>query len=416
MANALLITGASGYIGRRLVAAARARGLDVVAAVRDPARAPCGLAARRFDLTSADDPPPPCEGIAAVIHLAAILREDSAPRGAGEDLNVRGSRRLLRAAREAGVRRFVFLSSQSAAAASPTRYGRSKWSIEQLLDRPGEVSVRAGLVSGGPPRGLWGLLLRLARRWPALPVVAPRRPVYPIHVDDVCAALIELALAPVPPPPVVRLASREPLAFGDYVRLLALERAGRPVRVLPIPGWAARRAACVLPLALRERVLGLVALPDLPAGALPEARAAAPRPIRAALRGEGARRRLLLEGSVLGRHALGRRVPRAAVARYARAVAGSDDARPLDLPLALHAWPALLAAFDGPGAGRRPRLASRLNLATRIFELTPAAAPRFHAYRPAPAAVAWCGLAGTLAVEAAWLPVRLVARAWRYFT
>jgi NADH dehydrogenase len=416
MANALLITGASGYIGRRLVAAARARGLQVVAAVRDPARAGGSTPVRRFDLACGDDLHALLEGISAVIHLAAILREESQPAGVAEDRNVSGSRRLIEAARRRGVRRFVFLSSQSAAAASPTRYGRSKWSIERLLDRPGEVSVRAGLVGGGPPRGLWGLLLRLTRRLPLLPVVAPRTPVYPIHVDDVCAGLLRLALAPEPPAAVVRLAAREPVAFADYVRLLALERTGRPVRILPIPGWVARLASRGLPSNLRERVAGLAALPDMPCGSLPEALPAAPGAFRPALHREGLRRRLLLEGRVLGRYTLGRSASRPALARYARAVLDAGDPQPLELPLALIVWPRLLGAFDGPGAGRRPRLSTRLNLATRIFEMTPVAAPRFHAYRPTPSGVAWLALAGTLLVEALWLPPRLIARAWRYFT
>ena len=71
----LLITGASGYIGRRLVSVARDRGFEVVAGVRAPERwAPMnGVAVRRFDLTVAEEVYDLVAGVDVIVHLAAVI-------------------------------------------------------------------------------------------------------------------------------------------------------------------------------------------------------------------------------------------------------------------------------------------------------------------------------------------------------
>lgn len=414
----LLITGASGYIGRRLVRVARARGHGVVAAVRDPRRiAPAeGVAVHAFDLTRADDLDPMLTGIDGVIHLAAILSGDSRPAGADEDLNVNGTRRLVEAARRRGVRRFVFLSSQSAAADSPTDYGRSKWEIERMLTRDGECSVRTGLVSGGSPRGLYGVLFRLSKRLPALPIVRPGAPVYPVHVDDLCAGLLSLAEEGPEPPKLMRIAAAQSMPFGAYIRALARHRLGRRVRLLPIPARLililsrVTEIVPLLPTVSAERVLGLMALRPMDPHSIPTPPAAPPlRDTFEALKAEGRRRRLLAEAQTLMRYVLQARAPRGAARRYVRAVLATDDREPLDFPTAVRAWPRLLRATEPLLTAEGDRLRTRLALATRIVEMTPAAAPVFHNYRDRPRSLAWLALGWVVAVEALLLPFRWVA-------
>jgi NADH dehydrogenase len=421
-AKGLLITGASGYIGQRLVRAACSRGFDVVAAVRD---ARCiasadGITARAFDLTRADDLDPMLTGIDGVIHLAAILSGDSRPAGADEDLNVSGTRRLVEAARRRGVRRFVFLSSQSAAADSPTNYGRSKWEIERLLIEDGECSVRTGLVSGGPPRGLYGVLFRLSKRLPALPIVRPGAPVYPVHVDDLCTGLLSLVEDGPEPPRLMRIAAAESMPFGAYIRALARHRLGRRVRLLPIPARLilvlSRVTASVpfLPTVSGERVLGLMALRPMDPASIPAPPAAPPlRDTFVALEAEGRRRRLLAEARTLMRYVLRARAPRGAARRYVRAVLATDDPEPIDFPAAVRAWPGLLRATEPVFVPEGDRLRRRFALATRIVEMTPAAAPVFHNYRDRSRWLAWLALGWLVAVEALLLPFRWVATRFR---
>ena len=411
----LLVTGANGYIGRRLVAAACELGYEVVAGVRQPSDFSMSGVTRSspFDLATPETGDL-LHGVDAVIHLAAIVAGNSRPPGVDEDLNVSGTRQLVLAARARGIRRFVFLSSQSAAADSPTSYGRSKWEIEQLLDRPGECSVRTGLVFGGPPRGVYGALYRVVRRLPLLPVIRPEAPVYPIHVDDVCAGLLSLVGDEKRPPRLARLAARRSTPFGEFLRTLARCRLGRRLRLLPIPPRlilaASRLTESIpgLPTIGRDRVLGLLALRPMEAGELPAPRKPlALRDPTLALGLEGQRRRLLAEARTLTRYVVGSPTGPGVLRRYVRAVCADHDREPLDLPGGVLRMPVLLRALEPLG---RPesRLRARLSIATRIVEMTVEAAPRFHDYRGR-RWIAWPGLIWLLAVDAAFIPLRWLA-------
>ena len=414
----LMITGANGYIGRRLVCVARLRGFEVVAAVRNPRGFPPldGVSVRQFDLTRAQDVEEPWPEVDAVIHLAAIVAEDSKPADADEDRNVSGTRRLVEAARKHGVGRFVFLSSQSAAPDSPTRYGRSKWEIEQMLTGPGECSVRTGLVSGGPPRGVYGVLFRMAKRFPVLPFIRPGAPVYPIHVDDLCQGLLSLVEEKSPPVALMRLAASASMPFGEYVRTLARNRLGKRLRLLAVPPRLilalSRLTAAVplLPTVSRERVLGLIALRPMEIDSIPAPpRATPPRNVAQALAAEGERRRLLVEARVLMSYVLGSNVPPGVLRRYVRAVLAEDDRGPIDFSCTVRTWPALLRTIEPVGEAEQ-RLGRRLAIATRIAEMTPLAAPRFHNYRDRSRWIVWPALVWLLTVEAALLPLRWVSR------
>ena len=134
----LLLTGATGSIGSRLLPLLLERGEDVRCLVRDPRR----LGARRVDVQIAlgdlgemADPHTvrqSLRGVDTVVHLAATIR-DQPPRRL-EELNGLATVRLLQAAERAGVRRFVFFSALDAGAAQRTRFFRAKWVAERAVE------------------------------------------------------------------------------------------------------------------------------------------------------------------------------------------------------------------------------------------------------------------------------------------
>ncbi len=106
------VTGASGFLGRRLAAALRARGRRVLALARDAA----DLEMPGIEVVAGrlEDPESyrgylPCG--ATVFHLAAARGRPGTPRERFAEVNVRGSRELARAALERGAARFVHLST-----------------------------------------------------------------------------------------------------------------------------------------------------------------------------------------------------------------------------------------------------------------------------------------------------------------
>lgn len=405
----LLITGASGYVGRRLSAMALQRGHRVRAAVREGSTAPGGVETRHFDLAGDEDLTELLRGVDRIVHLAAILDGGNRRAGLDEELNVRGSRRLLEAARRSGVRRFVFLSSQSASADSPTDYGRSKAAIEAMLERDGECAVRTGLVSGGAPRGLYGALCRITRRLPWIPMLRGSAPIYPLHIDDLCAGLLSIVEQRTAPTRLLRICADRPMRFDAYVRLIGLARNGRRVRLLPIPSPAvAALAAGAAALSLispgtKERILGLLALRPMDCETIPTpAEAPTPIDLPRRLMAEGLRRRLLIEGRVLTRY-LGCGSP-GMLRRYARAVELECDREPLRLPAAWLRTRPLLALVEP--ISHEGRWARRLSIATRVVETVPASAGIFHRYEAGSRLGTLLRLGWIVALEALRRPLR----------
>ena len=123
----------------------------------------------------------------------------------------------------------------------------------------------------------------------------------------------------------------------------------------------------------------------------------------------GHRRGLLVEARVLMSYVLGSNVPPGVLRRYVRAVLAEDDRGPLEFSRVVRRWPALLRTIE-PGCQTQQRLGRRLAIATRIVEMTPLGAPRFHNYRDRSRWIVWPALLRLLTVEAILLPPRWVAR------
>jgi nucleoside-diphosphate-sugar epimerase len=178
----VLVTGASGTIGRPLTAALADAGYRVHAAVRD-GRAqqfpPAAEVVRLPDLSSPIDWTPLLAGVEAVVHLAGIAHTGSGPSEDQYDrINHRATAELAHAAAAAKVRRLVFASSIRAQSGThsdrtlaetdpphPTEpYGRSKLAAEQAVRAAGVpyTILRPVLVYAPGAKGNLASLLRLA--------------------------------------------------------------------------------------------------------------------------------------------------------------------------------------------------------------------------------------------------------------
>jgi len=170
----LLLTGATGSIGSRLLPLLLERGEDVRCLVREPRR----LGAHRVDVQIAlgdlgemSDPylvRQALRGVDSVIHLAATIRDQ--PPHRIEELNGLATVRLLRGAERSGVERFAFFSALDAAAAQRTRFFRAKWLAERAIaSSPLKTTVFAPSIvyDNSDP---WVTLLRRFSFLPFMPV------------------------------------------------------------------------------------------------------------------------------------------------------------------------------------------------------------------------------------------------------
>jgi len=190
----VLVTGASGFIGRRLSHRLVARGHEVRALVR---RGEGGASLPGADLVVGDVRDPAAldraaSGAEAVVHLACatgVARERVV-----REVNVEGTRRLLEAAVRRGARRFVFVSSVSAVRERMGPYGRTKREGEFLVSASALewVILRPSLVYGPGPQGLFAHLARSLRALPLIPVIGDGKiELDPVHVDDVCEVIVQ---------------------------------------------------------------------------------------------------------------------------------------------------------------------------------------------------------------------------------
>ncbi|MFZ0989331.1 MAG: NAD-dependent epimerase/dehydratase family protein [Xanthobacteraceae bacterium] len=231
----LALTGATGFIGQYLLRELPKRGHRLRVLLRHPSAVPMQCASAVIgDLARPRNMSAALEGVDAVIHSAGFTHGMS---GIPEDdyrlLNTEATIGLARAARRAGAKRFVFLSSiraQSGPTAetvlteaddpNPTdAYGRSKLAAERGLAELDLdwVSLRAALVYGPGVKGNIAQLMRLARLPLPLPLrsIGGRRSL--LALENLSAAIEVVLTTPGPLRRPFIAADREVLTIDEMI-------------------------------------------------------------------------------------------------------------------------------------------------------------------------------------------------------
>jgi nucleoside-diphosphate-sugar epimerase len=257
--KSVLVTGATGFVGRHLLVRLLASGVQVVAATRsDTSTLPSDVKRTVLDLGHVDSlVPQALDGIDCIFHLAArvhIMNAAADEEAQMHQVNAEATAALARKAASAGVRRFVFLSSIKVngerTEAKPfvaddepaplDGYGRSKWRAEQALLRLAAgtglevVIVRPPLVYGpGVGANFRQLMSAAYRAWP-LPLagIENQRSLISIWnlVDVLCRAATESGLTG----RAWLVSDGEDVSTPRLLRLLA-SAMGRPSRLWRIP-------------------------------------------------------------------------------------------------------------------------------------------------------------------------------------
>lgn len=254
MSGRILVTGASGFVGRALVAALAQAGHRVQAATRRPSGVafPAGVEAVAVpDFRAVVDWAPLLANVDAVVHLAGIAH-------VGLDLDPAIYDRVIRAATaelasacaRANVRRLVFMSSvraQSGACAPATlretdapqpaeSYGRAKLAAEgtALSGATPATVLRPVMVYGPGVVGNLATLLRLADTpWP-LPFAAFANKRSLVSLDNLIAAVMFVLGCEATANETYLVADPEPVILAEIVGSLR-QGLGRPPRLFPVP-------------------------------------------------------------------------------------------------------------------------------------------------------------------------------------
>ena len=190
----ILVTGATGFVGRRVVAALAERGLPVRALVHSRRRAAV-LSAHDVDIAEGDVLDPEsltraCEGVDAVVHLVAVIREG---RGATfQKVNYQGTSNLLKAAEEVGVGRFVLASTIGADSDPSIPYLYSRWLAEQETERsPVPHTIVRFSVAFGEGDEFFNMMAAQVKAFPLVAIAGDGTARFqPIAVEDVAGCLV----------------------------------------------------------------------------------------------------------------------------------------------------------------------------------------------------------------------------------
>jgi nucleoside-diphosphate-sugar epimerase len=256
----VVVTGAGGFIGRALVARLARRGVPVAAVLRRPATLAEGVAAEVVgDITAGTAWSPLLAGAAAVVHLAGRAHAPPAADPGWIEAEAAAAATLARAAKAAGVRRLVLLSSikvmgertparpfsAEAAPAPEEAYGRAKLLVEAAMrEGAGDrlAVIRPPLVYGPGVKANFLALLRLVDRALPLPFASIENRRSLVFLDNLLD-LVEIALShPAAAGGVFLLRDAEEVSTPALVRRMAAAL-GRPARLLPCPPALLRLAA-----------------------------------------------------------------------------------------------------------------------------------------------------------------------------
>ena len=235
------VFGGTGFVGRRVVHHLRASGTHVRIVSRhrglDKDDGIEQIAADARDQRSVEAAVAGADSVVNAISLYVERGSDTF-----HSLHVETAARIARAARQAGIKRFVHVSGIGANAASPSPYIHSRGQGEAAVQTvfPNAVIVRPAVMFA-PDDEFLTTILRLLRSLPAYPIFgAGRTRLQPVYVDDVAAAVAQILKQSQKPYPVYELAGPRVYSYEELLRTIARIAGLRPVLIrVPFAFWGA---------------------------------------------------------------------------------------------------------------------------------------------------------------------------------
>lgn len=234
----ILLTGASGFIGKHLAQVLSAAGHEVVAATRHAASTMAGVSRTvAADFTkdfSEADWLPRLHGVDVVINAVGIIREQGAQ--TFDAIHDRAPRALFAACAQAGVQRVIQISALGADAQAQSRYHLSKKVADDFLaSLPiASVIIQPSLVYG--PGGTSAQLFNMMASLPLIPLPGSgRQQIQPVHIGDLVDAVFAVLARGLPRGTRVVVAGPQAMSLREFLaRLREAMHLGR-AHFLPVP-------------------------------------------------------------------------------------------------------------------------------------------------------------------------------------
>ena len=239
--SCVTVFGGTGFLGHRVARHLRASGTAVRIVSRHQARAEDvgiePIAADAHDERAVEAAISGADGVVNAISLYVEHGSDTF-----HSVHMEAAAKIVRAARRAGVARFVHVSGIGADTTSSSSYIRSRGEGETAVQAayPGAVIVRPAVMFA-PDDAFLSTILRLLRSLPAYPMFGDgRTKLQPVYADDVAAAIVQILRQSQKPHPIYELAGSRVYSYEELLRTVARVAGLRAVLVrMPFALWDA---------------------------------------------------------------------------------------------------------------------------------------------------------------------------------
>jgi uncharacterized protein YbjT (DUF2867 family) len=237
--SCVTVFGGTGFVGRRVVRLLREAGTKVRIVSRHRGRADDdGIEQIAADARDERSMEAALAGADGAVNAISLYVEQGS--NTFHSVHVEAVGKIAKAARQAGIRRFVHISGIGANTASPSTYIRSRGQGEAAVRDafPGAIIVRPAVMFAADDAFLT-TILRLLRSLPAYPIFGDGRTrLQPVHVDDVAAAITQILRQSQKPYPVYELAGPRVYSYEDLLRTIGRAARLRPVLMrIPFALW-----------------------------------------------------------------------------------------------------------------------------------------------------------------------------------
>ncbi len=234
----ILLTGATGYIGGRLLPLLRQRGLEVRCLARRPeflaAHVPPGTEIVAGDVLDRQS----LDAAMAGIHTAYFLVHSMGAAGPFEEMDRLAAENFAKAARQAGVARIIYLGGLGESASTLSTHLRSRQEVGEVLRHHGGATqvmeFRASIIIGSGSLS-FEMIRALVERLPCM--VTPRWVsvlAQPIAIDDVLAYLVAGLALPGTEDCIFEIGGRDAMSYRDIMQEYARQRGLRRI-MIPVP-------------------------------------------------------------------------------------------------------------------------------------------------------------------------------------
>lgn len=233
----LLITGATGFVGRRLLKKIIDKKIKVRCLIRNKKKIDGDneLEIIQGDLSDREILYDATLGADTVVHLAAVIK--SSDPSEFMNVNVQGTKNLIEACVKNGVKRIIYVSSLDVTLNETNIYGETKAIGEDIIKNSNidYIILRPSLIYGKGSKDIT-LLTELINRYPLIPVVGSGEgKLQPVYVDDVCDTIVKLIESD-KKNKIYHIAGEQKISLNDLIDKIAGLSSRRVIKI-HVPLW-----------------------------------------------------------------------------------------------------------------------------------------------------------------------------------